>query len=156
MPDPALFNSLFREAIEHRKPVSFVLEGMSMFPSLRQGDVLTVHPVNAAQLREGDIIAYQDKETGRVIVHRLIRCLRMENGCSLVTAADAGCHHPDPVFDAGQALIARVISVARKGKLIDLTSWPAQAGARLKAFFMARAPLLVRVYQRLIWPIRTG
>lgn len=47
--------------------------GLSMNPLLRAGDELQLMPCEKSDLRKGDVIVYSHPETGKDIVHRVIR-----------------------------------------------------------------------------------
>ncbi|HEY9160066.1 MAG TPA: GNAT family N-acetyltransferase [Desulfomonilia bacterium] len=49
-----------------------MVRGFSMYPFIRDGDVLTISPVNGRKLSPGDVVAFVKPETGRLAVHRVI------------------------------------------------------------------------------------
>jgi signal peptidase I len=74
----------------------------SMEPAFRAGDALVVAPVKPADLKPGDIIAYQSPANPRVTIsHRLLAIDRPHG--QLITAGDA-LAAADPAFD--QRLLA--------------------------------------------------
>lgn len=67
---PALIG-LFQAVLERGKPFRFRAGGASMSPSIRDGDVITVHPP-AGTPRLGDVVAHVFAETGKLAVHRIV------------------------------------------------------------------------------------
>ncbi|MBI5516564.1 MAG: S26 family signal peptidase [Deltaproteobacteria bacterium] len=51
------------------QPVTFVVRGASMWPSLRDGARVTVQPCPVACLRPGDLVAFERR--GALVVHRV-------------------------------------------------------------------------------------
>ena len=158
--DPSSLVSLMTDLLSHGHGVRFEAPGRSMYPTIKEGETITVQPVEPCNVKPGDILLYLvDK---RVIAHRLVSIERNSN--------DAGFHHsslsPQPsalsfkhsslitqpsalfsplstflfrgdasaTFDepvAAQQVLGKVVSVERGGHSIDLYSW------RAKIFRMA-------------------
>ena len=59
---------LWREA---KKEISLTVNGTSMEPFLKSGDVVTIYLTQPEDLKRGDIIAF--RENGQVIIHRLVK-----------------------------------------------------------------------------------
>lgn len=57
--------------IERRKPFRFTARGFSMYPFIRDGDVLTVVPL-AEPPRRGDVVACRFAASESVVVHRVV------------------------------------------------------------------------------------
>jgi hypothetical protein len=56
--------------LEQQTPVRFRVQGPSMNPVLRDGDVIEVHPVGPGDLRRGGVYLFQRPD--RLTLHRLI------------------------------------------------------------------------------------
>lgn len=63
---------LMRAVLEKGKPFRFEARGESMYPSVRDGDVVTVSPLAARGPRTGDVVAFVHPVTGGVRVHRVV------------------------------------------------------------------------------------
>lgn len=50
----------------------FRAPGTSMYPTIRDGDIITLSPLNGVKLECGDIIAFRHPDTGKLVVHRII------------------------------------------------------------------------------------
>jgi len=98
--------------------VRFRATGLSMDPTIRDGDVLTAEPVDPGEVRPGEILLYRTAEG--VIAHRLVRCETAGAQPRLVLRGDAGgtC---DPPVSHGEVL-GRVIAVQRRGRSRGLTN----------------------------------
>lgn len=107
------------------------IQGMSMVPLLRPGEVVVVVHSREA-LRCGQIVAYRSGE--RVIVHRLVR--RRREG-DLLLAGDSRVLADAPVL--GGAVIGRVVAVEHEGRCVNLESRTAAVyGRALAASFPLR------------------
>lgn len=95
--------------------------GSSMYPFIRDGDIITVAPVKVSRIRYADIIFFQD-EFGRVVVHRVIKVRRAGEEICLVTRGDS-MRRTDDCLD-GRGLLGRVMSVEKRGRV-----WPVANGA---------------------------
>ena len=96
---------LIRLALQRAGRMRFRARGGSMQPGLRDADVVSVVPADAADLRVGDVICYETGR-GRLAVHRLVG----REGDCLVTRGDAlswAEHVP------AERLLGKVASVER-------------------------------------------
>ena len=88
--------------------------GSSMYPTIRDGDVVTVVPCEAGVLRLGDTVFY--RRPGGHVAHRLVS--RSRDGSLLTTRGDA-----HPYCDASLPsawLIGRVVTLEREGHVVRL------------------------------------
>jgi signal peptidase I len=67
---------IIMELIEavHEKGASFRFQarGFSMTPAIRDGDVITVSPLNDLMPRRGDVVAFRHPERPQMLVHRVL------------------------------------------------------------------------------------
>ncbi len=63
-----------------------VVEGKSMFPVLREGDIVFAYKPPPNEIREGDVIIYEHK--GRYIIHRVIEVIKQDDRYYYVTKGD--------------------------------------------------------------------
>ncbi len=99
-----------------------------MYPTIRDGEMITVEPAIPSQVKRGDILLHSN--TRRVIAHRVVRIARRKvvldsptsvPGIFFILRGDASsvCDEPvDPV-----QVLGKVVSVERNGQLIALDSW---------------------------------
>lgn len=93
----------------------FRARGGSMFPFIRNGEIVEVEPVDIGQIRVGDIVFYRTW-SGRILAHRVIKKRKGEKGVVLMTKGDA-VPRPDVLVYPDQVL-GRVVVVERSGRNI--------------------------------------
>lgn len=105
-------------------PLVIRARGWSMWPSLRDGDVLVLDRSEGGRLRPGEIAAYvflDDAETGyRLICHRVLWDSRRPDGGGIAFKGDALCRIERIEASAGYRLLGRVVSVVRNDRMIRL------------------------------------
>jgi signal peptidase I len=59
----------------HEKGAGFRFRapGISMYPTIRDGDIITLSPLNGIKPVTGDIVGFRHPDTGKLIVHRIIK-----------------------------------------------------------------------------------
>jgi hypothetical protein len=70
------------------RPLPLQVVGCCMAPTLIDGDVVAVEP--ARFFLPGDVIAYRQPQTGRLLVHRFLGYRRSDSGWALLAQGD-GC-----------------------------------------------------------------
>ena len=145
-----LFSDMVTELLERGHSARFQAPGRSMHPTIREGEKITVEPVEPRAVRTGDIILYRTK-TG-VIAHRVIRIVQRDFFSEAALRAERSVLKPRPspsqpsslspqhLFflrgDAsvncdrpveGRQILGKVVSVERDGRLIDPYSPNAKA-----------------------------
>ena len=58
--------------LQQHTPVTFQAQGVSMTPTIHDGDLVHVRPAAGPDLRRGSVILYRN--FGRLILHRLVAC----------------------------------------------------------------------------------
>lgn len=115
-----LFESISTELLQNGYGVRFRPAGLSMHPTIRDGERVTVEPVRAQTVRCGDILLYLRRE--RVIAHRVVGVHQAEDGESFVfTLRGDSLSSCDAPVRAEQVL-GRVVTVERDGREINLRS----------------------------------
>jgi hypothetical protein len=71
--------------------IRFGAKGNSMFPAIKDGDIISISPYSGTRPQEGDIIAFIEKRSQRLFVHRL---LHLNKGT--FKAKGDNCFHSDP------------------------------------------------------------
>ena len=96
----------------------FRARGFSMFPSILDGDVVTLSPLRGGPARFGEVVAFVHPDTRRLVVHRVIG---RRGTCYAVKGDNAFA--PDAVVPWADAL-ARVTRVERAGTATSLGLGP--------------------------------
>lgn len=123
-----LFTDVTTGLLRQGYGVRFCAKGWSMYPTIKDGEMITVEPVVPSQVKRGDILVHHN---GRgMIAHRVVRIPRKKAllnpedsilGTSFVLRGDASSTCDEPV--EGDQVLGKVVSVERNGRLIDLDSW---------------------------------
>ncbi len=126
----------------------FRAKGASMAPFIRDGDVVTVSPVPGTNLRPGDVAAFTNPQTDRLVIHRIVGTA---DGSFLIKGDSV--REGDVLVPACQ-VHGRVTRVERKGRNLRL----GLGSERILIAFLSRTGLLpillapVRGIYRLIVP----
>ncbi len=127
-----IFPELISDLLTDGHKVKFHAPGDSMYPTICDGDVITVMPIETASITIGDIILYRHKSG--VAAHRVEHTHKRSEGDSrgapkgsqnrsssetlrFILRGDAAIVLDDPV-SAGQ-ILGKVVIVERNGRLID-------------------------------------
>jgi signal peptidase I len=110
------FAGLSAEILGQGKCLRFQARGSSMQPLVRDGDILSVHPLEGNLPRVADIVLCR-VPPGRILVHRVVRRWRDGQGWQYLLQGDRVAK-PDGVFSRTQ-LLGRVMGIERSGRLFD-------------------------------------
>src|SRR5436309_1432713 len=115
-----MFNEITGELMRRGNRVRFRAIGASMQPTIEDGELITVAPVEPAAVKRGDILLYQGVRG--VIVHRVVAITgsAKREDLSYLLRGDASVSSDDPVRPA--QVLGRVVAMQRAGRRIDLTS----------------------------------
>ncbi len=102
--------------------VHFRPSGRSMYPSIREGELITVEPVQASDVKPADIVLYRSQRG--LIAHRVIE-IASRDASVFRLRGDASLSCDEPV--AAEQILGRVVGVKRNGRSIQL----ATRGAKL-------------------------
>lgn len=91
-----LSHALRKQAIMQGHSVQTVASGYSMFPFLRNGDLLTVEPVSMDKIKRGDVVVFESEE--KWIAHRVIKIRNGAGGLEFLLRGDT-CISIDPVVN---------------------------------------------------------
>jgi signal peptidase I len=127
----------------------FIATGSSMSPFIRDGDLVTVRPVNAVDLRLGDVVLY--KSFGRrAILHRLIRRRKQAGAVVYLIRGDASAGACEEV--KAEDILGCVVEVSKRGRIVAIGSWRWRVAALIWAYtspITFRTLRLVRKLRRL-------
>ena len=90
-----------------------------MLPTIKDGEAVTVEPVNASAIKRGDILLYLTRRG--VTAHRVVKINRSEkDSLGFIMRGDAPGSSDETVRP--EQILGRIISVERDGRSIDLTT----------------------------------
>ncbi len=122
------FGEICADLLRAGHAVRFAATGCSMAPTIRAGDVLTIEPLGARDLREGDVAFYT---TARgLTAHRVLE--RLPGRPATFRARGDAPGSEEEVVAEGQ-LLGRVADIERGGKRTAVANLPAwqRFGSRL-------------------------
>src|SRR2546422_5010470 len=107
-------NEITGELLRCGNRVRFRAVGARMQPTIEDGELITVAPVEPAAVKRGDILLYQG-ERG-LIAHRLVGLRRSAKGEDVryLLQGDASVDRDDPVQP--EQVLGRVVAVQRGGR----------------------------------------
>ena len=70
---PTQLREILDALLSRGAPARFQARGFSMYPCIRDLDVVTVSPLPRRSLRAGDIIAFRRPASGSLVLHRILR-----------------------------------------------------------------------------------
>jgi signal peptidase I len=111
-----LFAAVIGDALARGTIVRFRAEGASMYPTIRDGDAITVAPVAFDDVVRGDLLLCRQDQ--RVIAHRVIGITTRDSMRIFELRGDAKAACDAPV--AADAVVGRVIAVHRNGRVVTL------------------------------------
>ena len=136
-----VFLDLSADLLSRGYGVRFRPKGASMFPTIKDGEAVTVEPVEARDVKRGDIILYKTADGCSVIAHRVVRVSRGRGRVTgFVLRGDASATCDLPI--APEQILGRVVSVEREGCMIDLASRKANA-LRIARLYASRAKAVI-------------
>ena len=138
-----LLLDLTTELLSQGTTVHFRPSGRSMYPSIREGELITVEPVEVSDVKLGDIVLYRS-ERGP-IAHRVVE-IASRDALVFRLRGDASLSCDQPV--AGRQILGRVTAVERNHRSIALTS----RGAKV----WHKARRLASALKGWIYPAGTG
>jgi hypothetical protein len=148
-----LFADFCEELLRQGKSVRFHAPGRSMYPTIKENEVITVEPIEPSLINVGDIILYRQERS--VVAHRVVRLIRSDPPppCSLDAEHPSNNTRPsfffsddtwgnDDVPVAGEQILGKVVSVERNGRSVNPYSRKARVrllihsvGSRLRRLF---------------------
>jgi signal peptidase I len=129
MRDSELFSAVIENALAGGTAVQFRAEGESMYPTIRDGETVTVTPVSADAVARGDVVLFRLGR--RVLAHRVVnvtvsgteRFFELRGDAKAAADGSSGAN----------AILGRVIDVRRKGRAIPLTGARARVRRRVRS-----------------------
>jgi signal peptidase len=136
-PNQHLLLDLSTQLLRDGQSVRFRAPGRSMYPTIREGEAITVEPILPSEVKVGDIILYRSDDG--VIAHRVARIERGENdGRRFILRADTWGEYDEPVY--ADQVMGKVVSTERGGRSIN----PYCTGAKARLLIHTIASRLKR------------
>jgi len=116
---PIELTSLSKEIYSKGGALYFRIRGSSMYPFIRDGDILAIQPVEITDLKLGDIVAFQSTSQN-LVAHRLIQKQFQKGDIFLRTRGDAAWELDD--YISKKQIVGRVFKIKRGQKVILINS----------------------------------
>jgi len=127
--------AILQALLAQGRVVRMRVQGWSMHPALREGDVVWLEPAAAERVHLGDVVLYRTTD-GRPVIHRVCRRIRKGKRLHLYLEGDRGAVPGEWV--EGEQVLGRVVRCERAGAAIPFRGLL----ARLRACaFLARSTL---------------
>jgi signal peptidase I len=101
---------LLKCIFERSASVRMSVYGISMAPFIRSGDVITLSPLDGQPPQIGDIVAFEQAETKKLIIHRIIR--KNQNWCEM---KGDNCSQSDRIISI-KSLLGTVTNIEHKSR----------------------------------------
>jgi signal peptidase len=111
------FAKLSREILERGDSIRFKAHGSSMFPLIRDGDLLTIRPLEIWNVKPGDVIFYQTIGE-KCITHRVIKIEIQNDQQIIITRGDASPRSEEPI--QREQVLGKVVIIHRGNKQLNL------------------------------------
>ncbi len=102
-----------RNLLKRGTSIRFQAKGFSMRPFIRDGDFITVSPIENSCIKIGDVVFYSTAENN-VIVHRVVNKYGKDGNMKLLIKGDA-CFGP-PERGNSQDVLGKVVAIERNGR----------------------------------------
>lgn len=110
---------LLQAVLARGVPFRFCARGWSMVPFIRDGDVITITPLNGMLPGNGKIVAFIRPETGNLVVHRVVG----RRGDDFLIQGDSGSDCVDGLIP-WENLLGAVKTISRNGRRVWLGLGP--------------------------------
>lgn len=138
---------IMASVLEKGAAFRFTAKGNSMWPFIRDQDILTISRVPASGIKVGDVVAVANPATGSVIVHRVVA-----TPAAGVMIKGDNCATADGVF-AVDCVLGMVTTIERGKRRLPYCTRPfGMVIALLSASGLLNRlilPLLIKIYQTL-------
>jgi hypothetical protein len=145
MRDSDLFTAVIEEALTTGTTVRFRAEGTSMYPTIRDGESISITAVSPAEVVRGDVLLCRHDK--RMLAHRVVGVTTHGAGRVFELRGDAKIACDAPV--GADDVVGRVIAVRRDGRLVRLCGRAARlrhtartAASRAKSFVVSTGTIL--------------
>lgn len=106
------------KSLQERSRICLRVQGSSMLPWVRSGDIAILRKVSPEEIRCGDIVLF--RRDGRFFVHRKVERFTWNGRVFLVTKGDSNPHADGIILPS--EILARVERIYRAGRRIEFHS----------------------------------
>jgi hypothetical protein len=110
---------LMRAVLDRDVPFRFCARGWSMTPFIRDGDVITVAPLQQFLPGVGQVVAFVRPDTGSLVVHRVVA----RRAAAVLIQGDNGLEYEDGHIPQ-ENLLGRVTRIERNGRSVCIGLGP--------------------------------
>lgn len=116
---------LSKDIFRKGKSIRFQAKGWSMRPFIRDGDFITVSPIENSSIKTGDVVFYLTTEN-KVIVHRVIKKYKKDKDKRIIMFIKGDATFSSPEKVEMQNVLGKVVAVERNGrkKRLDTKFYP--------------------------------
>jgi len=146
-----LFGAVIERALIAGTTVRFRAEGTSMYPTIRDGEAITIASVSTNDIVRGDVLLCRHKT--RMVAHRVVSVATRGTERFFELRGDSKASCDTPV--GADAVVGRIIGVRRNGRLVRLSGRAARlrhsaraVGSHVKWLMMPAATVLFGVSSR--------
>jgi signal peptidase len=146
-----LFGAVIERALTGGTTVRFRAEGTSMYPTIRDGEAITIAAIATNDIVRGDVLLCRHKK--RMVAHRVVNVAACGTERFFELRGDSKGSCDMPV--GADAVVGRIIGVHRNGRLVPLCGRAARlrhsartVASRVKWLVMPAATVLFGVSSR--------
>ena len=111
--------------------VRFKVHGNSMYPFIRNGDIIEIEPAEAPKINLGEIIFYHS--SNRIVAHRLIKRINSDGEVTFVTKGDSRVKYDKPLKN--ESIMGKVVMIQSRNRTIWLNQPSGKAINYLAMFY---------------------
>ncbi len=126
-----------RDVVGRGESFRFQATGFSMSPFIKNGDLVTLSPLDLPSPRLGDVVAFTPPGSEKLILHRVVG----KKGASFYIKGD-GLPRIDLLLP-GEKILAKVVQVDRNGKRVHLGLGPERLLLALLSFQGLLLPMVM-------------
>ena len=131
---------LMRGVLDKGKPFRFQAKGWSMSPFIQDGDLISVSPLSDKSPGLGDVVAFVNPGTSKLVVHRIVS----NQHAGYLMRGDNQTGDGDGLIPS-ENILGRVTFVERAGKIIRLGLGPERFLIALLSRMSLLQPSLTRL-----------
>lgn len=118
--DAQSFYTLAKQNLTNGHSIQFQAHGNSMYPTIKNGNIITVAPIFKKHLKPGNIILHRAGKLDQLVAHRIISITNTENHKIINTCGDTiGCF-PEAISETD--ILGVVTHVEHNGRKIPINS----------------------------------
>lgn len=125
------FTELSTNILSQEGSLNIKVHGFSMYPFIRNGDIISIHPCNASFLRLGDVALYH-VDRKKLVAHRIVGKHIQHGQIFLRMCADATLDYNEWIPACN--VLGKIVSIQREQKVLHLD----KGFLRFLSFFWAK------------------